>query len=470
MIAGIAIFWIGCTFWLRTDAGVPNWLLPLALVAGTTLTLFVRPTERSAHTPRHPDKTWLLVAVLGAFAAVLATATFLLGHGATSTGSRHWDGAASFDAKVHWLTGTPTLQQPFFADPAVFHHSPDYPLLLPLLTAMFDRNALGLGRLAMPALYLLLCLLAGGALMRHTQRVVVGVLGAAALAVTPMLLRPGGGAADSGYSELPMLLATTVVMIGLLDRSFARIACGALLAIASKPEGLPYCAVAIAACFATRERRSMWAAWLGCSLALLLWQPVRETLLHVDPGESSMAPLLAAIAILAVALFAADVLAGTRTWLRIAFVCLPIAVGVALLPWLAAHASGDSALAVYLRRGADVLPGLANIPAYLAALVDYSMLRLRYGLVPLLALLTLAAMFKLRIPRAANAGHVFVLLGVAATAVPFVLSPEPDLGHHLRSSLPRLALHWIGPLTLLTTIWLDRVLAFSPNAGPAVRT
>ena len=52
----------------------------------------------------------------------------------------------------------------------------------------------------------------------------------------------------------------------------------------------------------------------------------------------------------------------------------------------------------------------------------------------------------------------FALLGLATTALAFVLSPEEELQHHLRSSLPRLLLHWIGPLWLLNACWLDRLL------------
>ncbi|MGK0157449.1 MAG: hypothetical protein ACI9SE_004430 [Neolewinella sp.] len=43
--------------------------------------------------------------------------------------------------------------------------------------------------------------------------------------------------------------------------------------------------------------------------------------------------------------------------------------------------------------------------------------------------------------------------------MPFVLSPEPNLEHHLRSSLTRLLLHWIGPIWLLNACWLNTVLA-----------
>ena len=57
----------------------------------------------------------------------------------------------------------------------------------------------------------------------------------------------------------------------------------------------------------------------------------------------------------------------------------------------------------------------------------------------------------------------FVLLGLATTALPFVLSPQPELHQHLRSSLPRLLLHWVGPLWLLAAAWLETLAKAEGN-------
>ena len=67
-------------------------------------------------------------------------ATFaVLSFGADQTPSRHWDGAVAWDVKNALLADDLTLDQAVFRDPAILHHSRDYPLGQPLLVAMVDR-------------------------------------------------------------------------------------------------------------------------------------------------------------------------------------------------------------------------------------------------------------------------------------------------------------------------------------------
>ena len=58
--------------------------------------------------------------------------------------------------------------------------------------------------------------------------------------------------------------------------------------------------------------------------------------------------------------------------------------------------------------------------------------------------------------------YFLAAIGLAITALPFVLSPSGDLGHHLRSSLPRLLLHWVGPAWLVSAAWTERLLEATP--------
>ncbi|MCA8941766.1 MAG: hypothetical protein KDB80_04335, partial [Planctomycetes bacterium] len=51
-------------------------------------------------------------------------------------------------------------------------------------------------------------------------------------------------------------------------------------------------------------------------------------------------------------------------------------------------------------------------------------------------------------------------------AIPFLLSPEADLRHHLRSSADRLLLHWTGAAWLLTGLWWGREIP-KPDSAPA---
>ncbi len=50
-----------------------------------------------------------------------------------------------------------------------------------------------------------------------------------------------------------------------------------------------------------------------------------------------------------------------------------------------------------------------------------------------------------------------VLGGLLLAPVPFVVWPDITVEHHLRSSMPRLLLHWAVPAWLLGTTWLRRI-------------
>ncbi|MFN3244053.1 MAG: hypothetical protein ACE37K_21280 [Planctomycetota bacterium] len=449
-LLGLATFWVGASFWLRGD-GVPDWWLPVALGAGLggAQALPDRAWPAHARTPAPPWARWSLLALVAiAFAAVA--------YGALATPSRHWDGAASFDAKVFWLTEEATLQQPFFAAEGVFHHSPDYPLLPALLVAMADRLAPGFGRGMLPLLYLVLCALVAAALHRRGVHPLLRLGATAAVALTPALLTSGGGAVDSGYAELPLLLATTTIAAGLLQRSALWFGLGIGLAVVTKPEGLFYGLGAAIVAFANGDRALLRSAWVAFALAAITWLPVRAELLHRDLDWLPLGVLAAFAAAAQLALRWTDGLARpVRTRWTIGLVVPMLAL--LALPLLADLVAADSALGVYLRQASNVWSGLANLPAYLGALVDHGVGRLRLGMalvVPPVAWLVARLRQK---PLDDAPLAAFVLLGIATTPLPFVLSPEDDLQHHLRSSLPRLLLHWVGPAWLLSAAWIERL-------------
>lgn len=458
LLWGLVVFWAGATFWLRAPGGVPDAWLPAALAGGVVVACTWR--RRATDVPEAADRapTWSVVA----FALVLVAAFVPLCHGALATASRHWDGAASFDAKVLWLADAPTLQQPFFAAPEVFHHSPDYPLLLPLATAMLERIAPGCGRLTMPVAWLLLGAVLWSALRRCGTDARLCLAAVAGLLLTPMLLTPGGGAVDSGYSELPLLLATTVVAAGLLEARASAVALGCALLVASKPEGLPYAGAALAIAFVFGRARLLLAAACATSLTLWLWAPVQDALLHRPPSRAAVVPL--AVLALGFLLALVDRVLRSRGvgWRgRATLLALPLVLGFVALPWLAPTAApSQGALAVYLQRGANAYQGLANLPAWLGSAFDFAFARLRYGLAPLLLVAVGVHGLRTRLRPDEHTARLCGLLtaGLLVTALPFVLSPEADLEHHLRSSLPRLLLHWVGPLWLLLGVRLDRSL------------
>lgn len=450
-LVGIAVFWI-VAIWQVREGEVADWLMPVALVTGIGAALAWRlpPVEqpRSASWPR-----WL---AFGLIAAALVAVTW----GALATPSRHWDGAASLDAKVFWLTRSPTLQQPFFTADGVFHHSPDYPLLLPLLVAMLERLLPGCGRLVLPAMWLLLLGAFAAGLRGRLTLPWLAPLATAGLALTPALLTPGGGAVDSGYSDVLLAATTTLAAAGLLRRKHGLVALSAVLMVAAKPEGTVYVAILCAAAFAIGNDKTLRFAALPACLALLLWWPTR-TLLLEHRSDLTALPILV-LNLTAIALSTADEWLQRRGPARTLRLTLALGVPLAALlalPLLANALPRDGGtFSVYLAHADQLWHNLGNIPAWALALVDFGVLRLRFGAALLLpALAAFVALWRgVRID-APTLGW-FCGLGLLSTLLPFLLSPEPDLDHHLRSSLPRLLLHWLGPWWLLGTALLDRLM------------
>lgn len=457
-LAGLALFWLVASVCVR-GGGVPDWLLPVALVGGWLLPVprYAEPPSAGPAVPR-----WLPWSVL----LVLTVVTLAVGYGAVATPSRQWDGAAAFDAKVTWLVAAPTLQQPFFADPGVFHHSPDYPLLQPLLVAGVERLlGHGCGRLVFPGLFVLLLALVGSTLRSAAVGARLRWCVVLAVGVTPALIGPGGGAVDSGYGELLLLVATTAMASALLLRNGWTLALAIVVAIASKPEGAVYAGLAWLVAFGCGDRRLLWSASAGICAGLLAWLPVQRCLLHRPPdgGPAQLALVAAAVLVATAVALGLDALA-RRTpaphRLRWGFGLGAPLFAVGCLPWLAGYLPpGNSAFGVYLAQSARLWERLPNLPPYAVALLEHGIARWHFGAT---FVLPVAAAIVLRVRRVAlpdRATTAFVGLGMLTTAIPFLLSPEPDLQHHLRSSLPRLLLHWLGPAWLLSARWADAVLS-----------
>lgn len=450
LLLAIALFWAGACLWL-TQGAVPDWWLPVAFAAGIACAVRMPRTDDAASPRWARTATWVVVGAT--FAA--------LWRGAVGTASRHWDGAASFDAKVFWLQHAPTLEQPFFAADGVFHHSPDYPLLLPLLVAMAERMAPEFGRIVLPLVYMLLLGVVTSALSRRGVASLLRLGATLAVAVTPYLVGSGGGAVDSGYSECLLLLATTTVAAGLCNQNTLWFAIGIVLMIAGKPEGVPYAAIALVVALARGERRLLQSGTVGFAFACIVWEPVRAALLHEDYGARwPLVGLLLVLLSTALAAKPADILYRTRERTRWLILLMVPVAGMLLLPWIAPmFASSTGAMAHYLRQGANIWQGFANLPAYLQAAIEYGITRLRLGTTLLVPLATGLVAWRRRIALQDRSLLAFCLLGLTATSMAFVLSPEPNLEHHLKSSLTRLLLHWVGPLWLLSAAWLDTVLA-----------
>jgi hypothetical protein len=116
------------------------------------------------------------------------------------------------------------------------------------------------------------------------------------------------------------------------------------------------------------------------------------------------------------------------------------------LPLLRTIVPPTSAVGVYLHRGHELGQGLVNLPAFARAWFDHALLRWGFG--GTFVLLLVVAPWRRHRPAAGGGTGMFVGLGLLITALPFVLSHEADPEHHLRSSLPRLLSHWVGPAWL----------------------
>jgi hypothetical protein len=446
LLAGIVLYWFGAIVAVRSAAGVADWWLPLALAIGCCA-----PAPRGGRWPA-ATLSWRTRLAAGVLLAIVFGA---LVYGALATPSRHWDGAAAQDAKIHWLSQAMTLQQPFFADPAVFHHSPDYPMLLSLLVAGSERwlgawFGAGSGRIWLPLVHALMLIVLATALRRAPGGPRRGLGVVLACAVVPALIGVNSGGVDSGYCDPMLLLATTTLAAGLASRSPWELVLGVVLAVASKPEGPVYAAMALPVAFVLGHRRELvWLA-LGLAAAMTAWLPTQRQLLYLPP--SSLATLclpgLCLGALVAIA-FAVDRLlrgAAHPTRWRAGLVAVATMAAILSLPLLRAVVPPTSAVGVYLHRGYELEQGLANLPAFARAWFDHALLRWGFG--GTFLLLLVVAPWR-RVSGAASTGiGMFVAAGLVVTALPFVFSHEENLQHHLRSSLPRLLSHWVGPAWL----------------------
>jgi hypothetical protein len=260
----------------------------------------------------------------------------------------------------------------------------------------------------------------------------------------------------------------------LCQRSRWELLLGALLAIASKPEGPVYVGVAALAAFVAGDLRRMLILAVGAASAFAVWLPTQRQLLHL-PADGSLgwvAAAVGAIALVTVLAFGLDALLRQRRVGSAGRVVLVLALGLGgllALPLVAQVVPANTGIGAYVHRGAQLAEVAARLPTIGWAFVDHTLLRVQFGLLfPLLIALVLrrgdrAGGSGVGFARAVALGP-FVAFGLLSSALPFVLSPEVDIQHHLRSSLPRLLLHWIGPAWL----WVGKGLV-EPMPLPATQ-
>jgi hypothetical protein len=410
--------------------------------------------------PSRPARPWLVALVILALGAAFAA----IAYGALATPSRFWDGVAAWDPKAAFLAAQPNLDQPFFRDPAVFLHSRDYPLLQPQLMAALERLlGIGSGRTFFPFLYLLAVTLVGTSLRQKGLPSWLCWVGALAFGLTPMLVNPTSGGADSGYAELLLCACTTAMAAGLFLRSPLLLLCGGALAVLGKPEGLVYAALPVVITWCRGERALLRGALPGLLLGAFVLLPQQYQLEHGERMTfAHLLWLLAGLVVLAGIVLGSDAWlarrsTSTRTrWLG-ALLGGPLLCLV--LPLCSRAFGGEfSAMGQYLGEPLRFLQRLPLLPKICGGMVEYGILRLAFGaafLLPLVAGIVLRWSKRRPLPDAGLS--LFLGLGLCAVAAAFLLSPEDDLSHHLKSSMPRLLLHWLGAAWLLGVSWTHAV-------------
>lgn len=457
VLTGLAVFAVVSLVAFGQHAAVAAWWLPAACAVGVVVA-----KPRSSWPPATPARRGLVPVVL----CVLVAALVAVGYGALATPSRQWDGAVAWDTTARFLADGLSLEQPYFRDPAVLAYSRDYPLLQPLLLATFAQlGGPAVGRVVFPLLHALLGLLAFVGVRRAGGDDNLPWLAAAAVMLVPTLTSPGGGSIDSGYGDALLLLATTTIAVGLWHRHALLLTVGAVLAVTTKPEGLVYGGAASVVAFVVTGGRpaiATAAGWLG---AAALWLPVQREL--VTPGTAAHGfafAFAAGFGIVTIAM--AAVVAERRGWRwrgRLLLLAVAaVSVGAAFVV-VAPGLPAGGALHAYLQAPERLLQRLDRLPTFTLGMLNHALLRGGSGLVFWCGLLAAPLVWRQR--GALVAPTVFLLVGLSIVPWPFLLGPEVDLQHHLRSSLGRLLLHWTGPALVLAAAALAREVAPTTSAG-----
>lgn len=454
---GVAGFALLAHVLLLLGRDVSRWWLPACALAGVGAGL----SRRAGPPPDgEPAPRWLFWSAL----AVIVVCAVALGYGAVATPARAWDGIVAWELKARALAAAPSLDHPLFSDPAVWHHSADYPLLQPLCVASLSRwFGDAASRSWFPAVWLAF-VLAGGLAVARAYGPRRGCWGAAALAAVPFFVNSSGGGADSGYAEITFAAALTVTAAALLLRDAVLLAAATFALPLIKPEGAVVAPIVAVTCFVLCDRRLWHAALAGAAVALALWLPLQQQLAYRPPaGPALPLGVLGLAAAAAAVRFALDrwrARPPLRAGLAVAAVLAALAVLVLAQPHLAE--SGSALLGGYLGGLERAAGKLGELPAILLGLLEYALMPRRFGLTfLLLAAVAVFALWRRRIAPEIAPLAGLLALGVLAVVAAFLLSPEPDVRHHLRSSAPRLLSHWVG------VAWLAILAALGPAPSRA---
>ena len=445
----MTVRWIGritdaLALWLALSAGVasallaagatvPDWLLLACGAASVPLSRWILPSV--ALTRR---EIWTLVPI----AAVLFVTFAALWFGADQTPSRHWDGAVAWDVKNALLTAELTLDQTVFREPAILHHSRDYPLAQPLLVAMLERWT-GAGRLVLPLVWVLAGLAVFAGATRRGVSVGMAAVTAAAFALTPGLVGTNSGGVDSGYADFMLAAWATLAAAGCVGGDRRWITLGVAMMALTKPEGLPYGAALLAAAWFCSNRPTLFAAAFGLALGAALLLPLQHELVWGD--RRPLPRSIFALALAPSALAVASDLALRRfrsPWQRLGL-ALVLGAGVLLfLPQIAAWSGNErGSLARYLREVGLLWEHAGMLVDVNGAALNFGVLRGRFGLTGVLLLILFLPAWRRSVGSPVLGVWLVWLLPIWFAT--FAISTI-ELEDHLRSRMPRLLIHATG--------------------------
>ncbi|MHC5063873.1 MAG: hypothetical protein ACYTG5_07850 [Planctomycetota bacterium] len=436
--------------------------LPIALMLGIRLATVKR---NEGPDESRPCPSWLKLTAILLLLSVLVALTY----GAGVSPSRHWDGAVAWELKAWYLTQEPSLEQDFFRGEGVFNHSRDYPLLQPLCIAAGNRLlGDGYGRLIFPFLWVLLIALVGLVLERRCRRRYLPWLGMLALGLTPMLTNPVMGGADSGFADLFMAVAVLGMGAGIVLRNLPLLAAGILVSVFVKPEGMVYGFLPVLLFWCRGDRSEMHHSLASWCLGMAIWLPLQHELQQLGRGPGIFLPVcvgllaLAGLVILSDRLMLRMGLSTRGRWISVSSLAI---IGLFASPLLvSALENQGGTLAVYLSDASRPLERLPGIPVFLYGLVERGMLHGRFALGYTLLAVAIIGSIVCQRRLAARDLAAFLLLGMISLCLAYLLSPEQDLEHHLRASMDRLLLHWLGPALLVSILYLDQELSSAERA------
>jgi len=450
----LALFGLVAHLLLGLGGSVSPLWLPTCMVAGVVASLL---QQRAAVQPG-PARLWVLglaitVTLLVALAMVLDV---------TRIPPHDWDAVAAWSVKAKHLVANPSLSQPFFQDPGVWNHSRDYPLLQPLCLA--SSQALwgeGGGRLLFVVLYLLMVCTVGLAVRAAGAGRDAACVAAAALGLTPILVDPTSGGFTSGYADAFLATAVVGAAAGLLLRDRWLLAAGTILMVLLKPEGLIYGGLVLCVPWLRDQRRLLLPAVVAFVLAAGLWLPIQLELQHArvtSPGWVIWPGLVGCGAVMV--LSQRLVKPSQRpAWLLVSMMVCGAVVFLLLVKLLATGlGQQQGSLTAYFQDLSRMFDRLPRFPQILWGAVSYLFSVRKVGLL-FAVLMALAILHKRLGPWPSPALGLLLILAAPCLLMPYLLSTEENLAHHMRSSMGRLLIHWLGAGWLLAGLGIGQTLA-----------